>query len=145
MLKKNYLFVLIFTFGSVISFFNSERLNKKHELSELSDFSSRAEENFVDFNRALDNKLTILKYLGIFFQANNNISRPAFSLLAQPLINANPEILSIAWVPVVANTQRFNFHRSALQEGIKNFLSNSFLSSNKVTTQDSRREFLPVF
>ncbi|MBF0266055.1 MAG: response regulator [Gammaproteobacteria bacterium] len=119
---KNYAFiVLVFILGLSISFGLNYSKQLEHYIDDKNYFIEIANERFVSFNRALENELSIVYYLGNIFQARNNISREEFSLLTKAVLKSHPEIHSMEWVPKILTEQSKYFESIARFDGLDEF------------------------
>jgi diguanylate cyclase (GGDEF)-like protein len=110
-------------------------------------FNVMAENNFMVVQNGVNeyvNKLRALR--GLFDSSEVPVSRNAFEAFTRPLLLENAAISTLSWVPRVVNSERAEFEREAVRQGVPDYHV-KMMNADGVTMSPSpeRGEYYPVF
>ena len=110
-------------------------------------FNVMAENNFMVVQNGVNeyvNKLRALR--GLFDSSEVLVSRNSFEAFTRPLLIENAAIATLSWVPRVLDSERAEFEREAVQQGLPDYQI-KMMGADGVTMSPSpeRSEYYPVF
>ena len=89
----------------------------------------------------LDNLVAVSAY----YDASETISRNSFARLVSPLIQRNPAIQAMEWIPRVPLSQRTQYEESAQRDGWAQYHFREKSNAGKMTAAAIRSEYYPVY
>ena len=133
--------------GIAVSVIAASVTAKQESRNAEQQFNVMAENNFMVVQNGVNeyvNKLRALR--GLFDSSGVPVSRSSFEAFTQPLLIENAAIATLSWVPRVLNSERVEFEREAVQQGLPGYQI-KMMDADGVTMSPSpvRSEYYPVF
>ena len=111
-----------------------------------SEFSSRASNVAFTLQTGLNEYLSkIVALRALFEAADHRVTRAEFQIFADRILQDQPAILSMSWIPRVSRDERFAHEQAAAQDGISNYRIRSVGSDGKLTVSTEQHEYFPVY
>jgi diguanylate cyclase len=110
-------------------------------------FNVTAENNFMVVQNGVNEYVNKLRAVRALFDSSDaSVSRNAFAAFTQPLLLENAAISTLSWVPRVLNSERAEFEREAVRQGLPDYHI-KMMDADGVTMSVSpeRSEYYPIF
>jgi diguanylate cyclase (GGDEF)-like protein len=110
-------------------------------------FNVTAENNFMVMQNGVNEYVSKLRAVRALFDSSDaSVSRSAFEAFTQPLMLENAAIATLSWVPRVLNSERAEFEREAVRQGLPDYHIKT-MGADEVTMSRSPElsEYYPIF
>jgi len=109
-------------------------------------FNVMAENNFMVVQNGVNEYVSKLRAVRALFDSSEvSVSRDAFEAFTRPLLLENAAISTLSWVPRVLNSERAEFERAAVQQGVPDFHIKIMGADGKLSPSPEHSEYYPVF
>jgi len=112
---------------------------------ERATFEKAAQERFTDLETNITLTLDNLVVVSSFFDAEPSISRQQFAKLASPIIDRNPAIQALEWVPRVTRQGRADAESAARADGVNGFTFKERKPDIGLVPEAERPDYFPVY
>jgi signal transduction histidine kinase len=96
-------------------------------------------------SRDLATLTEVVRSIRAFYDGSEFVSREEFALFTQPLLDANPHLGGLEWVPVVPHSERRKYEREARRDGLLDFTFTEKLEDGRLVEATERELYMPVF
>jgi diguanylate cyclase (GGDEF)-like protein len=108
-------------------------------------FNATAENNFMILQNGVNEYVNKLRAVRAFFDSSEApVSRDAFETFTRPLLVENAAISTLSWVPRVLNSERAEFEREGVQQGIPDYHIKMMAADGKMSLSPERSEYYPI-
>jgi CHASE1-domain containing sensor protein len=110
-------------------------------------FNVTAENNFMVMQNGVNEYVNKLRAVRALFDSSEaSVSRSAFEAFTRTLMLENAAIATLSWVPRVLNSERAEFEREAVRQGLPDYHIKT-MEADEVTMSRSpeRSEYYPIF
>ena len=83
--------------------------------------------------------------IGAFIDTSHQLSRSEFTQLVSPMIQKNPAIQAVEWVPKVSESERLRYEAMAQSDGLSGYRFTERDAKNVLTLAGDRSEYFPIF
>ena len=110
------------------------------------EFGSRASNVASTLQNGLNEYLSkIVALRALFEAADHRVTRAEFQIFADRILQDQPAILSMSWIPRVSREERFAHEQAAAQDEISNYRIRSVGPDGKLTVSTEQYEYFPVY
>jgi|GEM_PF-5162370 len=119
---------------------------RSHEEKELDvEFYAYAERQTESIGRAIEVKISIVEALVAFFTASEIISRDEFTACTEELLENNPDIKALGWVPQIPYYERTDYEIAARRDGMEEFQITEMDKDGSTSYALWRTMYYPLF
>ena len=110
-------------------------------------FNATAENNFMVVQNGVNEYVNKLRAVRALFDSSDAaVSRNAFAAFTRPLMLENAAISTLSWVPRVLNSERADFEREAVRQGLPDYhIKMMHADGITLSLSPERSEYYPVF
>jgi diguanylate cyclase (GGDEF)-like protein len=116
----------------------------ENRVAEL-EFSARANNIASTLQTGLNEYLAKIVALRALFEASDHVTRDEFQSFADRILQSQPAILSMSWIPRVSREDQAEHERAAIQDGIANYRIRSVTPDGSLVTSGEDSEYFPVY
>lgn len=106
-------------------------------------FNLLAEIRYLEIKDSIENHLTILHAVALYFESSDSVSREQFSNFTKPLMYYYPNIQALEWIPRIKDKDRDVFELAIQKAGFSNFEIKEKLN-NQIIRRKRAKEYFPV-
>jgi diguanylate cyclase (GGDEF)-like protein len=108
-------------------------------------FSARANNVLSTLQTGLNEYLGKIVALRALFETSDSISREEFRIFSKRMLQNQPAILSMSWIPRVTEEERSAHERAAILDGIHDYHIRSIGDDGRLVTSSQQSEYFPVY
>jgi diguanylate cyclase (GGDEF)-like protein len=116
----------------------------ENKVAEL-EFNARASNMASTLQTGLNEYFGKIVALRALFEASGHVTREEFQIFADRILEGQPAILSMSWIPRVAHEQRNAHEQAAVLDGITNYTIRSVTSNGTLVKAPQETEYFPVY
>lgn len=140
--RQGYLpILLLVSLGVVITSALVQQLSRLEGERVQTAFNAAARDRILVVQRELQSSLNVVQDIGSFFAANRRVARGQYREFVQPVLQRDPSIRSLEWVPEVKADQRTAFVRDARSD-FPSF--DIFARDDKESGRSTKNVYYPV-
>lgn len=110
------------------------------------EFTGRASNLASTLQTGLNEYLAKIVALRALFEASDNkVTRQEFQNFADRILQNQPAILSVSWIPRVSRDDRLAHEEAAVRNGISNYRIRKVSSDGSLVTSPEESEYFPVY
>jgi CHASE1-domain containing sensor protein len=111
------------------------------------EFNATAENNFMVVQNGVNEYVNKLRAVRALFDSSDAaVSRNAFAAFTRPLMLENAAISTLSWVPRILNSERADFEREAVRQGLPDYhIKMMHADGITLSLSPERSEYYPVF
>lgn len=87
----------------------------------------------------------IVALRGLLEAAEHGVTRREFRIFADRILEGQPAILSVSWIPRVRHDERAAHERAAVEDGIADYRIRSIDPDGQTTVSPEQEEYFPVY
>ena len=140
---------IIALIGLLVSLSAALMFHNFQEQKYMAEQRESAQGKITAIRQQLNSNLQTLTSLKAFYDSSNFVSRDEFKQFTTPLLQSNPDIQALEWVPKVLRHERESYRQQAIEDGFKNYdiIEPDYSDPNNITfTPAPQRDiYYPVF
>ncbi len=133
------LFVLL---ASALAYDSARQENREERQREFADLSAQVMQNF---HFRLDAYIGVLHAVRAHFSASEQVDRDEFTRFSRELLQRNPGIQALEWIPRVSAAERDAYVARARADGLENFDFTERDESGRLVVASGYPEYFPVY
>lgn len=138
--------ILIGIIGTAVSFSAYFTYKNFEDRKAHQEILSGNKETITNIQRHINENLNVIHILKAFYDASSNVTRADFQIFTAPLLEANPDIQALEWVPKVTHAQRDAFKQQAIQDGYTHYeIIEPDLENGGFKVSERRDVYYPVY
>ncbi len=144
--NETYLFPIIIGMIGIAATASGYHLFKDQEQQTIQDETLyHAKKMIQSLEHAIEDKMSALDFISIFYAASQHVDRAEFKTVVQPILNKQKSFLSIKWLPYVIHKDRKLKEDLARVDGIRNFEFHTRDSNGAKVTAKKKDNYFPVY
>jgi CHASE1-domain containing sensor protein len=112
--------------------------------ADAAEFERNAEHFGAAIDRELTENLEVLHSLAAFYNAHGDVDRRHFQGFTQAAVARHASIQALEWIPRVRDSERADYKRAAVQDGLDSFEFTE-RDGETLVTAATRDEYYPVY
>jgi len=118
----------------------------REQVAKEQDLTIRATNLVSTLQTGLDKYLEkVVALRALFNSSGGEVSRGGFEIFADQLLQAQPAILSVSWIPRVNHDERDMHELAAARDGLADYHIKSIAADGSVAISPQRDEYYPVY
>ena len=143
---RNILFAVILVLGVALSIIVSASSYYAEKKLMQAEFNEAAENRFSTLKRELDSNIAVLASLQAFYYSSRkDIGRSDFRNFTNHILKRHTSIQALSWTPLVPDSRREAYERSARREGFPDFQFTERIAQGKMKKAGKRKEYFPAY
>lgn len=135
--------VLLLVAGTALTL-TAAAVYQQHHVSKVrATFVEAAQDRIKTISGFLDYALFTLRSVDAFYHASTDITEGEFTTFVKPLVDSNPYIRSVNWLPHVAAQDRASFEKS-LQATHPEFRVTARDAQGQLITEENKSDYFPI-
>jgi diguanylate cyclase (GGDEF)-like protein/PAS domain S-box-containing protein len=135
---------LILLIGTALSFIAFFATYSKQEQTLTSRFNEAALSRVEVIRASFENCLEVMKSMGAYFEADNDIAREEFTIFIKHIQDMAPGVQALEWVPRVSAAQRAHYEAQA-RKFVPSFTFTERQADGKFAPRRVSGEYLPIY
>ncbi len=146
MIKRGYWPIMgIAVIGIFLSAIGFKEVYSRDQDKRLANFNISSAVRIDAIEQSILHTISSVEIIKSLFESQQNISRSQFKSFITPILEREPSIQALEWVPKVSNFQRPSFERNAQRDGLLGFQFTELSENNQMVQAKEREEYYPVY
>jgi CHASE1-domain containing sensor protein/CheY-like chemotaxis protein len=144
--KEHYIFlILISIFGFSLAFVTYISFKDFEQEKISTTLKEKADDRIVTFQHLIDDSIDEIISLRAFFNASEKVERLEFHAFCQSILEHQPGLQALEWIPLVTDAERRLHEESARQDGFPDYRVTEREKQGLMIPAHKRDEYFPVY
>ena len=130
--------------GIFIALMGSRFVERRELSNAMREFDQISSRHAADLQRRIAVSLEGISSIKGLYAASQEVERDEFRVFVQGILERQPEIRAVSWIPRVTSVERAAFERAVREEGYRDFQVTERGSDNAIVRAGQREEYFPV-
>ncbi|MCK4708402.1 MAG: CHASE domain-containing protein, partial [Gammaproteobacteria bacterium] len=96
------------------------------------------------FSQLMESKLYVVRTVNAYFQGSQFVTREGFKDFSQVLLEGNPDIQALNWLPKIIHSKRAAYEQRMRSEGFENFTIMARTADNLLVVSPDKQVYFPI-